>query len=658
MSRSSLEKTTAVESDYTIPPELGIRRNSLDDTPRFDSRKSPIPTKDSPVTLPKAHNVLTKALNDLKNNDQPNRRSLETDMIATQPPFFGRDPAKQFNRKQHPSWLAPRDYSAQPRNMGFSNNVSGFGFNPPVQNAAPNNDFWGKEFQESPKNILQNKLQRDGESLVRMAGLLGAAPSFPQKNNKSFSPTAQTFKTKPQTFSTTPQTYSPTPQTYSTTPQTFSPSAQHQLNKTFNPSPPFKPNKPLQSSIPSLMNMNLPPMPGLSPQAGMANDDGGFNQFSSSNLWNTSNPNSKGGSNDFKRKNDFISSTATTNLSGISRLGDQTRSSEPRDRRPDNKDRLDPRDRRGKSTFESRDRGDRHDKSPRGRNLPDLKEELKFRPRPSDQPRSSEQTRSSERSRSSDRPRSSDRLRSSDRPRSSDRRSSRRRSRSRSRSRDRKRRRDEDSKPKVVERSANALTEDKDNLMLNFYEGDECNYEDPGDPDVVLVDTQTVQLPSPCETTTSARELSPEKPFGVRQSFGLGKWLSDNKSTLSDPSSQISEKEKEPKKDKKEEPVFPEPVPSFKKANSKPLKLQPKDGELYAITLDLKNKNPISALYNYSNRRDFEHPIFKEIAVMSDWRFDVIVGSSTFTCPVIKHKKKEAKNEAAKFVLRELGLLD
>ena len=58
--------------------------------------------------------------------------------------------------------------------------------------------------------------------------------------------------------------------------------------------------------------------------------------------------------------------------------------------------------------------------------------------------------------------------------------------------------RDEDSKPKVVERSANALTEDKDNLMLNFYEGDECNYEDPGDPDVVLVDTQTVQLPSPC----------------------------------------------------------------------------------------------------------------------------------------------------------------
>ena len=29
-------------------------------------------------------------------------------------------------------------------------------------------------------------------------------------------------------------------------------------------------------------------------------------------------------------------------------------------------------------------------------------------------------------------------------------------------------------------------------------------------------------------------------------------------------------------KDKKEEPVFPEPVPSFKKANSKPLKLQPK----------------------------------------------------------------------------------
>ena len=43
---------------------------------------------------------------------------------------------------------------------------------------------------------------------------------------------------------------------------------------------------------------------------------------------------------------------------------------------------------------------------------------------------------------------------------------------------------------------------------------------------------------------------------------------------------------------------------------------------------------------------------------MSDWRFDVIVGSSTFTCPVIKHKKKEAKNEAAKFVLRELGLLD
>ena len=37
-------------------------------------------------------------------------------------------------------------------------------------------------------------------------------------------------------------------------------------------------------------------------------------------------------------------------------------------------------------------------------------------------------------------------------------------------------------------RKGGAGKEDKDNVMLYFYEGEECDIEDPGDPDVVQVD--------------------------------------------------------------------------------------------------------------------------------------------------------------------------
>ena len=105
--------------------------------------------------------------------------------------------------------------------------------------------------------------------------------------------------------------------------------------------------------------------------------------------------------------------------------------------------------------------------------------------------------------------------------------------------------------------------EDKDNLMLFFYEGDECDFEDPGDPDIIEITSETPEI----------KRSDFVKP-GASQPFN---------------SSQRSEPAKQPKKTKigagtdsdevtELTPEFPEPVPTLKQpeTSSKPIRFSKK----------------------------------------------------------------------------------
>jgi len=239
-----------------------------------------------------------------------------------------------------------------------------------------------------------------------------------------------------------------------------------------------------------------------------------------------------------------------------------------------------------------------------------------------------------------------------------DRRSSRRRSRSRSRSRDRKRHRGEERKSRTEKR----LKEDKDNLMLNFYEGDDCNFEDPGDPDAEGSEAlDEIPLPvTPDKVSSEKSERAGEKTYDAsrsagQQSFGLGSWLSTNKSSLQDKRT-VKEGETGGAGQNSDQ-QFPEPVPTAAHRNKRPL-LSPDAATVMALTLNLRNKNPVVALHEYCKKRLISNPKFTELREGDNWRMDIEVDGHVFKCPFPRPKKKVAKADAAKFVLKELGLYE
>lgn len=152
--------------------------------------------------------------------------------------------------------------------------------------------------------------------------------------------------------------------------------------------------------------------------------------------------------------------------------------------------------------------------------------------------------------------------------------------RSRSRSRDRKRRKEEPRSIKVE-----VGKEDKDNLMLHFYEGDQCDFEDPGDPDILEI------LPTPVPGLASR---NPEKDKKLK--LGTEREATAHPVVAPSCSEETSVKVRAPvtsslegvkpmlniNLDEIPEPQFPKPVPVNNKVTAcSPLRINPKENSSF-----------------------------------------------------------------------------
>eukprot|EP00092_Neocalanus_flemingeri_P023556 GFUD01025544.1.p1 GENE.GFUD01025544.1~~GFUD01025544.1.p1 ORF type:complete len:1276 (+),score=369.77 GFUD01025544.1:68-3895(+) len=223
--------------------------------------------------------------------------------------------------------------------------------------------------------------------------------------------------------------------------------------------------------------------------------------------------------------------------------------------------------------------------------------------------------------------------------------------------------------------------EDRDNLMLCFYEGEDC-MDDPGDPDLEhlkpSVDITNQKEPENKsageEMRKRSEEASTSKPTA---SFGLASCLS----------SLIEDRESKQ--------LFPEPVPAISAGGQKALSAStvsstaslakavesvtstpappappsisgnapphlmepPNRGDVYRASLGLANKHPVSAVYEYSNRMKFPNPWFEERwGPGGGWAYDVTLGPNTYSSPWFKAKKRDAKMEACRYALQQLGI--
>jgi len=73
--------------------------------------------------------------------------------------------------------------------------------------------------------------------------------------------------------------------------------------------------------------------------------------------------------------------------------------------------------------------------------------------------------------------------------------------------------------------------------------------------------------------------------------------------------------------------------------------------------LQLTQKHPVSAVYEYAKLLSFPNPRFRERwGPAGTFAFDVSLGPRTFSCSVFREKKKDAKLEACRQAVAELGL--
>lgn len=83
----------------------------------------------------------------------------------------------------------------------------------------------------------------------------------------------------------------------------------------------------------------------------------------------------------------------------------------------------------------------------------------------------------------------------------------------------------------------------------------------------------------------------------------------------------------------------------------------PNRGEIYTASLGLANKHPVSAVYEYSNRMKYPNPWFDERwGPGGGWAYDVTLGPNTYSSPWFKAKKRDAKMEACRYALQQLGI--
>jgi len=238
----------------------------------------------------------------------------------------------------------------------------------------------------------------------------------------------------------------------------------------------------------------------------------------------------------------------------------------------------------------------------------------------------------------------------------------------------------DDSKKEIqtepVEKKENQ--EDHNNLMLCFYEGEDC-MDDPGDPDLNYDQSSLANI--------SSREADKEDLPSMGSTAPIS--LSSCLASLVE--------------DRESKQLFPEPVPAISASTSKsqpgvssnslnlssgkpdssledtmtstlatpappappsisgnappPLLDPPNRGEVYRATLGLSNKHPVSAIYEYSNRMKYRNPWFVERwGPGGGWAYDVTLGPSTYSSPWFKPKKRDAKMEACRYALQQLGI--
>ena len=83
----------------------------------------------------------------------------------------------------------------------------------------------------------------------------------------------------------------------------------------------------------------------------------------------------------------------------------------------------------------------------------------------------------------------------------------------------------------------------------------------------------------------------------------------------------------------------------------------PTRGEIIKASLNLTAKHPVQALYEYNKLMNYPPPKFRDQwGPAGGWRFDIELGPRTFSCPRFSPKKKDAKAEACKYALQQLGI--
>jgi len=228
--------------------------------------------------------------------------------------------------------------------------------------------------------------------------------------------------------------------------------------------------------------------------------------------------------------------------------------------------------------------------------------------------------------------------------------------------------------------------EDHDNLMLCFYEGEDC-MDDPGDPDLnydqsSLANINTINSREATKTSAAKEDLSGSN---ASASFSLVSCLAslvedrESKQLFPEPVPAISASASKSQPGSSsnslsvlsgkpdmisEEPFTPvlntpaPPAPPSISGNAPPPLLDPPNrGEVYRATLGLSNKHPVSAVYEYSNRMKYPNPWFVERwGPGGGWAYDVTLGPSTYSSPWFKTKKRDAKMEACRYALQQLGI--
>ncbi len=77
---------------------------------------------------------------------------------------------------------------------------------------------------------------------------------------------------------------------------------------------------------------------------------------------------------------------------------------------------------------------------------------------------------------------------------------------------------------------------------------------------------------------------------------------------------------------------------------------------MYVATLGLSKMHPVSQLHEVCKRLNYPKPEFIEHKENDLWSCEVKVGDELFKCAGAKTRKKEARIEASKHVLKVIGI--